>query len=188
MCQYLIRGLAAACLLTLAACAPTLGPPPPVPPPPMPPGPPPRPPADPAAYRAADHIWSLSPGPNRIDGRFTYRARAAAYTCAGSTVVIMPESPFTIRRMQTIYGSADRAVTPSAEARRRTTSAPPADFNRFVKTSTCDQGNRFSIAGLPDGAWFVITVAKPIAGAQGEELAFMRRVVARGGRPVQVEL
>jgi hypothetical protein len=38
--------------------------------------------------------------------------------------------------------------------------------------------NRFSFTGLPDGAWYVITVAAPVGG--GERIAVMRRVVTHG--------
>jgi hypothetical protein len=34
----------------------------------------------------------------------------------------------------------------------------------------------------------VVTIAKPAAGAQGESMALMRRVVTRGGKAVAAEL
>ena len=165
--------------VALAACAPTLGPPPPFPPPPPPP--PIEPAGPPGAFRLNELTWSAIPGGSSIEGRLLYRTRTAAYTCSGSGVVLMPESGWTIRRMQTLYGSDAAAAVPSAEARRRTPAPPPPEFNQFVRSTTCDAASRFSFSRLPDGAWFIITVARPVAPAQGEEMAIMRRVVTRGG-------
>lgn len=171
--------------LALAACAPMLGPPL-LPPPPPPPPPEPMPP--PGAFRLNDFTWSAVPGTNRIEGRLVYRSRTALYTCAGSGVVVMPEAPWTIRRMETLYGSSSAAIVPSAEARRRTPAPPPPEFNQFVKSTSCDASNRFSVGRLPDGAWFIITVARPVAPGQGEEMAIMRRVITRGGGVTGVDL
>ena len=57
-----------------------------------------------------------------------------------------------------------------------------------MKRATCDSGGRFSFAGLPDGGWFVVTIAKPVAGGGGPTLALMRRVMTRGGRATSFEL
>jgi len=43
-------------------------------------------------------------------------------------------------------------------------------------------------SGLANGAWFVITVAKPVAPGKGPDIAIMRRVEIRGGKPVGVDL
>lgn len=82
--------------------------------------------------------------------------------------------------MVILYGSANAAAVPVSIVRARSPSAPSGDLARFVRKATCDESNRFSFSGLPDGAWFVITVAKPIDG-QGEAVAVSRRVETRGG-------
>jgi hypothetical protein len=56
-----------------------------------------------------------------------------------------------------------------------------------VKRTTCDDADQFAFGGLPDGAWYAITVAKPANGA-GSTVALMKRVVVRGGRTTAVVL
>jgi len=64
--------------------------------------------------------------------------------------------------------------------RARTPSAPSGDYSAFVRKATCDAASRFSFAGLPDGAWYAIVVAKPVSG-EGPGIAVMRRVTTRAG-------
>ena len=147
----------------------------------------PRGPAGPAEFRPSDFAWSQAPGRSRIDGRLVYRQGQTRFTCSGSGVVLTPETPWTRRRMSILYASAQAAALPADEVRARTPSAPNADYSGYVRTTTCDSANRFSFAGLPDGSWFVIAMARPAAGG-GPNMAIMRRVVTRGGRPVALDL
>mgnify|MGYP001553088483 CR=1 FL=1 len=66
---------------------------------------------------------------------------------------------------------------------------PPSGGGGIGGYCNCHRNaDRFSFANLPDGAWYVVTIAKPAAGAQGESMALMRRVVTRGGKAVAAEL
>lgn len=150
-------------------------------------GPGPGRPSGPAEFSPSDFAWSQIPGRNRIDGRLAFRQGQTRYTCSGSGVVLTPETPWTRRRMSILYASAQAAALPADEVRARTPSAPNADYSGFVRTTTCDAANRFSFAGLPDGSWFVIAMARPAAGG-GQSMAIMRRVVTRGGRAVPLDL
>ena len=165
-------GLAAAA----AACAPTMGPPPPGA---M---------TGPVTFDARQFAWSQASGANTIAGRLTYKQGATAFSCAGSSVVLTPETPWSRRRMEVLYGSAERAALPSDEVRARTPSAPAGDAGPFVKRATCDDTGRFTFSGLPDGAWYAITVARPAGQGSAPATALMRRVVTRGGRTVQLVL
>jgi hypothetical protein len=162
-------------VLGLAACETV---PPPPPPPPSQEGP------SPFVFRSGDFAWSAIPGVNRIDGHIAYRQGAVLYTC--TNVALIPEAPFSARRMITLYGSAVEAQVPVDQVQARTTPAPDG-FNAFVRTTTCDSQGRFSFTGLPDGSWFVLTPARPMSGA-GPQMALMRRVITRGGRPLVIEL
>lgn len=174
-----LRPLAlAAALLVLAACTPTLGPPPP---------PPPSAPPSATVFRPGDFSWSAVPGRARIDGRMTYQRGDVRYSCQGAAVLLTPETPWTRRRMSILYNSPTAAALPTAEVRARTPSAPSEDYSAFVRRTVCDEADRFSFSGLPDGSWFVITVAKP-TGRAGESLAIMRRVETRRGKPLKVQL
>lgn len=176
----LIPLAAAISVLALAACN-TVAPPPP-PPPGM--GGPPS--AD--VFRPGDFSWSAVPGRNRIDGRVTHRAGKVLYSCAGADVVLTPETLWTRRRMTILYNSPTTAAEPVDQVRARTPSAPSGDYSAFVRRTKCDVDSKFSFTGLADGAWFVITVAKPIGLSGGQNLALMRRVDIRGGKPVFVGL
>jgi hypothetical protein len=90
--------------------------------------------------------------------------------------------------MTILYNSPERAALPADEVRARTPSAPSGDYSAFVRRTTCDANDRFSYTGLPNGAWFLITVAKPVAGTKGPDVAVMRRVETRGGRAISVGL
>ncbi len=79
-----------------------------------------------------------------------------------------------------LYGSAISAAVPVALVRARTPSAPSGDYASFVRKVKCDGASRFQFPQLPEGGWFVITVAKPL-GSPGEPIAVMRRVETRGG-------
>lgn len=166
----------------IAACSSTPGPAP------GPSQPPPPPVNSNAQFNAGDFAWSQRTGGNIIAGRVAYRQGAVRYTCAGSAVVLTPETPWSTRRMAALYGSADRAALPADEVRRRTPSAPPGDAGPYVKRTTCDDADQFAFGNLPDGAWYAITIARPVGAPNGATVALMKRVVVRGGRTVPLAL
>lgn len=163
--------------LTTACASPSLGPPPPAPAP-----------IQNATFSATDFAWSQRTGANVVAGQVAHRQGAMAYTCAGSSVVLTPETPWSRRRMAALYGSTERAALPSDDVRARTPNAPPGDAAPYVKRTTCDDADQFAFAGLADGAWFAITIARPAANGRGANMALMRRVVVRGGKRVPLTL
>ena len=143
---------------------------------PPPPPPPPQqvsPTAAPAPFRAADFAWASQPGQDRISGHLAFGR--GAYTCANASVVLMPETAWFRQRMQTLYGATSGAALPVAEVRARTpaTSEP---YSAYARTATCDPQSRFVFQNLPNGAWYIITVAHPANGAKDQDMAIMRRV------------
>ena len=157
---------------SLAACAPTLGPPPPHTS---------ATPGGSANFRAADFAWSQVPGPNGLAGRLAFKQGAASYSCANASVILTPETPWSRRRMSVLYKSDTRSALPSDEVRARTPQAPPGDSGPYIKRTTCDASSHFTFSSLPDGAWYAVTIGRPVGG-QGGNMAFMRRVTTRGGR------
>ena len=170
---------AAALLSALSACAPTLGPPPPGRAHAMP--------VDDGVFRAGDFAWSMAAGKSTLAGSLGH-AGPVRYTCAGATVVLTPETSWATRRMTVLYKSSVRAALPADDVRSRQNQAPPGDSNPFVKRAVCDAADHFNFVGLPDGAWYVVTIAKPAAGSAGPTLAVMRRVTTKGGKITTFEL
>ena len=164
---------------TLSACAPSLGPPAPNAPPPRPIGA--------ANFSASDFAWSQRPGTNIIAGKVALRRGDLRYTCAGASVVLTPETAWSSRRMAALYGSTTRAALPADEVRSRTPNAPPGDAGPYVKRTTCDEADQFAFGGLADGAWYAITIVRPV-GVQGGTMALMKRVVVGNGRTVALIL
>ena len=174
------RIIAAAALMGLvSACAPTLGPPPP-----RTSGPPP---GD-ARFSADAFAWAQVPGRNALAGRFAFKTGGVAYSCHGATVVLTPETAWSRLRMSVLYKSDVRSALPADEVRARTPQAPPGDSGPFIRRTSCDAGDHFGFTGLPDGAWYVVTIAKPAPGATGGSMAFMRRVTTKGGRVTTFDL
>lgn len=135
-----------------------------------------------SAFDVADFSWSTRQGQASIDGRVDYRRDGEVFACTGS-VALTPDTPYTRQRVQTLYGSTDRAAIPEAVVRARTVADPNADYRTFVRSTTCDNG-RFSFDNLPNGGWFIIT---PVT-AGGARIVLMRRVDTRGGRRISVSL
>ena len=167
-------------LLTIAACGalgacetvyPPAPPPPPAPVRPVGPGP---------AFRAHDFAWSAERGNASIRGEITFRRDGHAYGCAGQSVILTADAPYSRWRMTQLYGSPERAALPVSVVRSRQANRPSDDYSAFVRRTTCDAQGQFAFQGLPAGAWFVIAVVQPqVSGA--EPVALMRRVETRRG-------
>lgn len=130
----------------------------------------------PEAYRDSDFSWSTGSGGGQIEGALTYRGASVKYGC--TQVILAPETPWSRARMRILYESTSAAAMPADDVRSRTPSEHGNDYARYARQATCDAQGRFSFTGLPNGAWYVITVAKP-AGA-GQQVAVMRRVETHG--------
>lgn len=168
--QFLYPALA--CLSLLAACeTETLGPPPP--PSHLQTG-------SGEDFNERDFGWSTATGAGSIYGVLTYRSGESRYSCRGRDVILTPETPWVRRRMFILYGSTDAAAVPAEIVRARTPTGSSGDYASYARKTTCDASNRFAFRGLPDGAWYVITLARPEDGSPGS-VAVMSRVETTGG-------
>jgi hypothetical protein len=145
-------------------------------------------PAPGAQFSAQDFAWSRRPGANVIAGRVTYRQGPVRYSCSGASVVLTPETPWSRARMSFLYGPGERAALPSEEVRARTPNAPAGDAGPYVRRTTCDDADQFAFGGLPDGAWYAITVVRAVGAARSDNVALMRRIVVRGGRAANIAM
>jgi hypothetical protein len=99
-------------------------------------------------------------------------------------VVLLPETSWTIARMQRLYGSTTQAQVPVDDVRARTPrdaadQAQSRASQAYARHAQCNEANHFSFAHLPNGAWYMITVATPKTGG-GARMALMRRVTSHG--------
>lgn len=154
---------------SLAACAPTS---------PQPMGP------SPIVFSTEAFAWSAVPGQASIEGRVAYAGGGRQWRCAGS-VGLTPETPWTRQRFITLYGSAERAALPAAVVRARTVAEASADYQAYVRSTSCDGQGRFIFPDLPDGSWYVIA---PVTAEGADPVVVMRRVTTRGGRATSVTL
>jgi hypothetical protein len=131
-------------------------------------------------FNERDFSWSRAPGGGGIDGVLSLRSDdGVGYTCRGRDVILAPDTPWVRRRMYILYGSTAGAAVPAEIVRARTPSAGSGDYASYARKTVCDAANRFSFRGLPDGGWYVITLARPADGSEGT-MAIMRRVETRG--------
>jgi len=137
-----------------------------------------------AAFDAAAFAWSTPAGDAAISGRVAYAGGGRSWSCAGS-VGLTPETPWTRQRFQTLYGSTQRAAIPAAVVRARSVTEASADYQAFVRSTSCDAQGRFRFDDLPAGNWFVIA---PVTDGGDEPVVLMRRVATRGGQATEVAL
>ena len=137
-----------------------------------------------AVFDATAFAWSTVPGDAAISGQVAYAGGGQRWSCAGS-VGLTPETPWTRQRFQTLYASTERAAVPAAVVRARSVSDASADYQTFVRSTTCDGAGRFSFDGLPAGSWFVIA---PVTLAGQDPVVLMRRVETRPGSGTTVTL
>jgi hypothetical protein len=137
-------------------------------------------------FREGDFAWSRAAGTGGISGILTFRDGSTRYSCRGRDVILIPETPWVRRRMYILYGAVDGAVVPADIVRARTPQTSSGDYASYARKAICDGANKFDFQGLADGAWYVITLARPEDGSAGA-MAVMRRVEVHGA-PRQVNL
>lgn len=130
------------------------------------------------AFRDSDFAWSTHPGTGAINGVLAFTGPGGRYSCSGSDVILAPETPWSRARMRILYLSTTQAAMPVEDVKARTPPEHGADYARYARKATCDANGNFSFTDLPNGNWYVITVATP---ASGTKMAVMRRVTTNGG-------
>ena len=145
---------------------------------PLPPPPPPPPPNE--------FEWSAANGANTIQGEAVWRHEGHTFSCAGQSVGLTPETPYTRKRMIDLYGSDEAATRPVADVRARSANAAQSrDYRAYVRSTECDSHGRFVFHDLPDGGWFVIV---PAAAPSGAKEVGLRRTHVAGGETRTVKV
>jgi hypothetical protein len=130
----------------------------------------------PESFQESDFGWSQGSGSGSIDGVLAYRNGSMRYAC--QDVVLAPETPWSRARMRILYLSTSQAAMPVDDVKSRTPPEHGAEYARYARHSSCDATGHFAFSGIPNGAWYVITVAAPATG--GMRMAVMRRVEIAG--------
>lgn len=142
---------------------------------PPPPPPPPR----------NEFAWSVGNGANSVEGSAVWRSNGHLFSCAGQSVALTPETPYTRERMVQLYGSDVEATRTVEEVRARSSGPPKRDYSAYVHSTQCDAHGQFAFHGLPDGGWFVIARGASRSGAA--EVA-LRLVHVKGGETRMVKI
>ena len=173
--------LGALCLFAVAGCAEVetggLAPPPPPPPPVA---------QAPAGiyiyspFKADDFAWSVKPGTARIQG-----LTDPAASCAGKTVALTPETPYSRERIRALYSSVTYAVLPMAVVRAKVIANDNPAMRGYVRAARCEANGTFVFDKLPAGPYFIIS---EVDDRSGGAKVIMRQVTAVSGRTLQAPL
>lgn len=116
-----------------------------------------RAPIDLPAYVAADHSSYKMKGNSALTGQAFLRQRGGTVvTCAGSTVTLVPASPYF------------RALVAAIMAGERQDLHVGMDPD-VARTTSCDAQGNFSFRDVPAGSWIVATRVTWQAGRYGEQ-------------------
>jgi len=99
-------------------------------------------------------------GNNVINGNgFIRQNGGGVVTCSGSTVLLIPKTPYSSDRVRTMFGNTERGyrmyflgVAPEFNF-----SEDPREYERMMKNETCDSQGNFTFNKIGDGAYFLIT-------------------------------
>ncbi len=171
-----LRDLGLLAVLLIAGCETTA----PVPPPPAPPPPPPR--AQitiQTPYHSEEFTWSTAVGSARLHG-----TTVPSRSCAGNSVVLTPDTPYSRERIHALYGSIEFASVPVEAVRARVIANDNADMKRFLRIGKCDPSGAFDFSNLPAGNFFAIAEVSDPAGPR----VVMRHVMIHSGLLMVVPL
>jgi hypothetical protein len=122
-----------------------------------------------------------------VSGNASLKSGGTAYTCAGQSANLIPDTAYARARMTAIFGNATRGT--------RAASLGPVKFERddplyvsTLRTARCDASGSFSFPSVPDGVWYVTANVKWQGASQVEGSSMMQRVDVQGGRLVKVML
>ena len=97
-------------------------------------------------FRPADFEWSQGRGSASISGQAFLKTRGGdVKTCAGNSVVLVPENPYTLELMT------------AAKAGKDSRASWDSRYQHFRRTTICDAQGRFAFRDLPAGHWLLGT-------------------------------
>lgn len=145
-------------------------------------------------FNPANIAWSRQAGPNAIAGVAQLETGDGKLkTCASLPVRLAPDSTYTRKRVELLYGDTDSGFVDAQEA-HRVRAKPGATatkaYERSLKAAVCDQQGRFAFRNLPDGTYYVMApvVWRNKQGEVKEGGFFMQRITIGGGETRRITM
>jgi len=125
-----------------------------------------------------------------IAGAAAFHTPAGGYgTCAGRSVLLMPDTPESRSRIIALYGPGPHVVALEAAVRARQIRLGPPPTSLVAFPTQCDPTGRFGFQDLRAGEYFLIARVRVRPAPSGQEdLVILQRLTLRTGEARQVEL
>ena len=128
----------------------------------------------------AAHIMEL--GANTITGQAFLRQRGGGVvTCAGATVDLFPQTPYSRERVLNLYGT----ITQPSQGTRFLDDPDPR-YLELTRETICDADGNFRFADVPDGEYFVIARVQWEVASSTQGGPVMAPAAVSGGEEVHV--
>ena len=138
-------------------------------------------------FSPAEVAWAKAKGTNSVSGQgFLRQQGGGVVTCAGYGVSLVPVSAYSTERISTIYGSSTQGFADSILAPKLTSSDPGYDASKHM--AQCDAQGNFTLTGLADGDYYLVTQVIWMAGNAEQGGSLMQKVSLHGGEHKQVLL
>lgn len=106
-------------------------------------------------FSAQDAQWSIGPGTGKIAGSALLRTRGGdVKTCGALTVRLVPSFAYSDDRIRLAYGNTDNGVLLAYNSRNFAKASP--EFDKLVRSTTCDASGNFEFEDLPAGTYYVV--------------------------------
>lgn len=129
-------------------------------------------------FDLAEHAPFRESGKGSVQGQgFLRQAGGGTVTCAGSTVVLLPATPFFKEFVDLYIAGKTPTVTP-----------PPGDRAPLFRRSQCDAQGNFSFESVPPANWTIMTEVKWVVGHSPQGGILRREVAVREDAPTRVLL
>jgi len=125
-----------------------------------------------------------------INGAGAFHTPGGGYgSCAGESVLLMPETPESRARIAALYGPGPHVIAPVSVVKARQTRLGPPPNSMVAFPTQCDAAGRFAFKDLQAGPYFLIARVhvRPAQNGQ-EELVILQRLTLRTGEARQVGL
>ena len=128
----------------------------------------------------AAHI--MDTGDNTIMGQAFLRQRGGGVvTCAGASVSLIPQTPYSRERFGNLYGTIMEVAQGS-----RFLDDPDPRYMELTREATCDADGNFRFADVPDGEYFVTTRVQWEVASVTQGGPVMAPIMVSGGEEIHV--